>query len=70
MLFCVQLVTKKNSLVKLAEDEDGFTLTTFSDLQVTMTQMFTIAIVLTLFTIARDDVEWLHQEVFTVRLLC
>ena len=34
MCVYIQLVTKKNSLMKLVEAEDGFALTTFSDLQV------------------------------------
>ena len=74
VLMCVcgviQLVTKKNSLMKLAEDEDVFTLT-FSDLQViSSVPVCGVNFVMFHVQIVRDDNEWLHQEVFTIWLFC
>ena len=66
----IQLVTKKNSLVKLAEDEDAFTLT-FSGLQVISSlPVCDVDFVTFHVQIAWDDYEWLYQEVFTIWLFC
>ena len=74
VLMCVcgviQLVTKKNSLVKLAKDEDAFTLT-FSDLQVmSSVPVYDVNFVMFHGQIVRDDNGWFHQEVFTIWLFC